>query len=145
MSTSMLPPCPRMIVMATSVLAAPRPASTPRRALTQLPSRAQASILATLTECWRVYMAALSLPAAAAEAPLRDAAGFCGCELVRRVVGAAHVDDLESIAEPAEKLQAERVALELGSALLKGRQALASVEQLLELLKAAAQRVSEAS
>mgnify|MGYP000658956233 CR=1 FL=1 len=33
--------------------------------------------------------------------------GFAACEIIRRVVGIAHVADLESITEPIRKLNAE--------------------------------------
>jgi len=105
----------------------------------------QASLLGMVAECWHAYVAVLARPAAAGGAPgalgeagavralLCEAAGFCGCELLRRVMGAAHVDDLETIPEAREKLAAERGALALGAALLTGRAALEDVGTLLEL------------
>ncbi len=115
---------------------------------------AQAAILALLNECWSAYVAALAPSGDAAEggalaAPqavrrlLQETAGFCGCELIRRVVGAAHVDDLETISDAQEKVRAEQVALALGSALLKGRDALASVDGILDMLHAAVRGVAE--
>ena len=107
--------------------------------------RPQAWLLGMVSECWHAYVAVLARPDAAGGAPgalgeagavrqlLREAAGFCGCELLRRVIGAAHVDDLETIAEPHTKLAAERGALALGAALLTGRAALEDVGMLLEL------------
>ncbi|MFN3592816.1 MAG: S-methyl-5-thioribose kinase, partial [Thermaurantiacus sp.] len=43
-----------------------------------------------------------------------DAMGFCGVEMHRRILGLAHVEDLEAIADPARRVVAERRALELG-------------------------------
>ena len=49
------------------------------------------------------------------------AAGFAGCELIRRVIGAAHVDDLELMPPGEKRDAAERAALRLGMALVKFR------------------------
>lgn len=43
-----------------------------------------------------------------------DAMGFCGVEMHRRILGLAHVEDLESIADNERRLIAERRALALG-------------------------------
>lgn len=40
-------------------------------------------------------------------------AGFAGCEMLRRVLGVAHVEDLETIAEPRERAAAELAVLRL--------------------------------
>jgi 5-methylthioribose kinase len=44
----------------------------------------------------------------------RDALGFCGVEMHRRILGLAHVEDLEAIPDPARRLRAEARALEAG-------------------------------
>jgi 5-methylthioribose kinase len=44
----------------------------------------------------------------------RDAMAFCGVEMHRRILGLAHVEDLEAIADPARRVQAEARALEAG-------------------------------
>ena len=49
------------------------------------------------------------------------AAGFAGCELIRRVIGAAHVDDLELMPPGTQRDAAERAALNLGMQLVKTR------------------------
>ena len=54
----------------------------------------------------------------------KSAAGFAGCELIRRVIGAAHVDDLELM--PAgtageERGDSEWAALTLGMQLVTTR------------------------
>ncbi|MFN3971780.1 MAG: S-methyl-5-thioribose kinase [Gemmobacter sp.] len=43
-----------------------------------------------------------------------DAMGFCGVEMHRRILGLAHVEDLESIKDDARRVVAERRALALG-------------------------------
>ena len=50
-----------------------------------------------------------------------DAIGFCGCELIRRTIGLAHVADLDGIADIDTKLEAKRHAIELGKALILNR------------------------
>jgi len=44
----------------------------------------------------------------------RDAMGFCGVEMHRRILGLAHVEDLEAITDPARRMKAEARALEAG-------------------------------
>lgn len=44
----------------------------------------------------------------------RDALAFCGVEMHRRILGLAHVEDLEAIPDPARRVQAEARALEAG-------------------------------
>ena len=44
----------------------------------------------------------------------RDALAFCGVEMHRRVLGLAHVEDLEAIPDPARRVLAEARALEAG-------------------------------
>ncbi len=44
----------------------------------------------------------------------RDALAFCGVEMHRRILGLAHVEDLEAIPDPARRMQAEARALEAG-------------------------------
>lgn len=44
----------------------------------------------------------------------RDAMAFCGVEMHRRILGLAHVEDLEAIPDAARRIQAEARALETG-------------------------------
>lgn len=63
----------------------------------------------------------------------QDSLGYAGCELIRRTVGLAHVADLEKIADPAQKANAETAALTLGRQLILQRTSL-GLEQLLDLI-----------
>ena len=45
---------------------------------------------------------------------LKDSAAICGLELCRRIIGLAHVKDIEVIEPSSAKLQAERTCLKLG-------------------------------
>ena len=50
---------------------------------------------------------------------LKTAVGFCGCELLRRTIGAAHWFCVEDIADAGTKVRAERLALKSGAALVE--------------------------
>lgn len=109
-------------------------------------------LLVQLTEVWRVFAAELrhlwqtertgilyerrvfedlgdGLGAQAALANVlngiwRDALAFCGVEMHRRILGLAHVEDLESIPDPATRVRAEARALETGRIIATSRHAL---------------------
>ena len=51
----------------------------------------------------------------------RDATAFCGVEMHRRILGLAHVEDLEAIPDPARRVQAEARALEAGRIIATAR------------------------
>lgn len=55
---------------------------------------------------------------------LRDSLGFAGAKMIRRIVGLAHVEDLESIADPAVRARCERRALALARRLVVDRASL---------------------
>ena len=48
----------------------------------------------------------------------RDSLGFAGCKMIRRILGLAHVQDLESIADPGIRARAETLALTFARLLL---------------------------
>jgi 5-methylthioribose kinase len=50
-----------------------------------------------------------------------DMLGFAGCKMIRRVLGLAHVEDLEAIADPVIRAIAERKVLALGRRLVLSR------------------------
>jgi 5-methylthioribose kinase len=54
----------------------------------------------------------------------RDALAFCGVEMHRRVLGLAHVEDLQAIADPARRVPCEARALESGRVIATTRGAL---------------------
>lgn len=45
---------------------------------------------------------------------LQDTAGYAGCKMIRRVIGLAHVADLESIEDPELRVKGETMALAIG-------------------------------
>jgi len=64
-----------------------------------------------------------------------DTLGYAGCELIRRVVGMAHVADLEQISDSTVRAQCESKALHLGRELIIQRRELSSIEQVHTLLR----------
>ncbi|CAN5128906.1 S-methyl-5-thioribose kinase [soil metagenome] len=56
-----------------------------------------------------------------------DALGFAGCEIIRRILGLAHVADFESIADEGARADCERRALLLGRSLLVDRHAYSDI------------------
>ena len=63
-----------------------------------------------------------------------EAVGFAGLEMLRRLIGAAHVKDIEGIADIPKKLRVERAALQFGATLVKQYQSLRDVPALLAML-----------
>ena len=59
-----------------------------------------------------------------------DALGFMGCEMIRRVVGLAHVEDFEAILDAGGRARCERRAIEFGRELLTRRTRFASIADL---------------
>jgi len=66
---------------------------------------------------------------------LRDTTGYMGCEMIRRTVGFAHVLDLESIQDEANRAEAERLALRLGSELIRQHGRISSFAELMALVE----------
>ncbi|UFJ39750.1 S-methyl-5-thioribose kinase [Brevibacillus humidisoli] len=52
---------------------------------------------------------------------LQDAAGYAGCKMLRRVIGLAGVADLNTIEDAQIRAEAERLALQIGQALILKR------------------------
>jgi 5-methylthioribose kinase len=65
-----------------------------------------------------------------------DALGFAGCEMIRRIVGLAHVADFESIIDPDRRAQCERRAILLAQGLLLERSRCRGISELTALARA---------
>ncbi len=63
-----------------------------------------------------------------------ESIGFTGMEMLRRIIGAAHVKDIESISDLQRKLSIESAILEFGKTLVKERHKFATVDEMMELL-----------
>ena len=64
----------------------------------------------------------------------QEAIGFAGLEMLRRLIGAAHVKDIESIVDLSRKLSVERAALQFGTTLVKQCQSLPNVAAVIAML-----------
>ena len=82
--------------------------------------RAAVDFWSTLTEeCGRLWRPTEPLLAPFLRSMLADAARFAGMEMIRRVVGLAHVKDIDSLPQPA-RLDAQHNAVAGGRALILG-------------------------
>ncbi len=67
---------------------------------------------------------------------LRDSIGFAACKMIRRILGVAHVIDLEQIADPALRARAEGWALAIAERMLLDRSSVADASGLVALIRA---------
>jgi 5-methylthioribose kinase len=65
-----------------------------------------------------------------------DTVGFAGAKMIRRLVGLAHVEDMESIEDPARRARCEASALIMGRELLVGRERFSAMNGLCNLARA---------
>ena len=61
-----------------------------------------------------------------------DSLGFAGAKMVRRILGLAHVEDLESIENPDLRAACETKALLLGRELIVNRHAYGSIASVVD-------------
>ena len=64
-----------------------------------------------------------------------DAAGYAGCELIRRTVGLVHAADFDNIGDAGKRAGCQRSALKLGRELIMQRADLNNISQLLNLVR----------
>ena len=64
-----------------------------------------------------------------------DVLGFAGLKMIRRILGLAHVEDLESIADPARRATCERKALRLAHTLVVEGVKFSGIAELVEAAK----------
>lgn len=64
---------------------------------------------------------------------LRDTIGYAGAKIVRRVIGLAHVADIDTISDPAAKERAQRLALAIGKSLIKHHRSAASFDEAIDI------------
>jgi 5-methylthioribose kinase len=109
----------------------------------------QGYLLTTIAEVWATFERRfLELwRAADPEAPadfrhaflrslLQDTAGFAAAKMIRRILGVAHVEDLESIADAALRARAETWALDIATPLMLRRGELSRIDELVALARA---------
>jgi len=71
---------------------------------------------------------------------LQDSIGFAGCKIVRRIVGLAHVADIDKIPNDEIREQAQRAALAIGTELIRRNRSAQSIQELIDITETALQR-----
>ncbi|MGO4497943.1 S-methyl-5-thioribose kinase [Paenibacillus sp. 2RAB27] len=71
---------------------------------------------------------------------LRDTVGFAGAKMVRRVVGLAHVADIDKIEDAAARERAQRMALMIGTASIRANRQVTTIDELIAIATRAAER-----
>jgi len=66
---------------------------------------------------------------------LQDTVGYTGAKMVRRIVGLAHVVDIDGIEDAAIRNTAQRLALAIGTELIVRNRSIETIEELIELVK----------
>jgi 5-methylthioribose kinase len=70
---------------------------------------------------------------------LQDTCGYAGCKMIRRIVGLAHVADIDTLQDPAAKLRAERTALAIGRQLIMNHRRTESISEAIEIARLSAE------
>ena len=96
--------------------------------MTALHSAVRAAVAATRAPAFEEYHATFL------RALLQDTAGFAGCEMIRCVLGIAHMADLESIANARVRAQAETQLLQMAELLVLQRHTVTTIQQLIDLV-----------
>lgn len=99
----------------------------------------QSALKTAITEIWDTYSVEFKiddtgLKEQTLQKIFHDGVGFAGLEILRRLIGAAHVQDIEGIADIPKKLSIERAALQFGSTLVKEHSAVQDTSALLAML-----------
>lgn len=69
---------------------------------------------------------------------LQDTVGFAGAKMVRRIVGLAHVADIDKIPDDASREKAQRLALAIGTSLIKNNRSANRIQDVLDAALTAA-------
>ncbi|ANE48472.1 methylthioribose kinase [Paenibacillus swuensis] len=64
---------------------------------------------------------------------LQDAIGFAGAKMIRRIVGLAHVADIDTLTDDATRERAQRLALAVGKALVKLNRRAVTIDEVIEI------------
>ncbi|MDD9265972.1 S-methyl-5-thioribose kinase [Paenibacillus sp. GCM10023248] len=65
---------------------------------------------------------------------LQDTVGFTGAKMVRRIVGLAHVADIDKIEDSVARERAQRLALAIGTSLIRTHRQVSSLDELLAIV-----------
>ena len=64
-----------------------------------------------------------------------DTLGYCGTKIIRRIVGVAHVEDLESIGDMEKRAECERRAIGMARHLIGKREGIKDIEEVVSLAR----------
>ncbi len=93
----------------------------------------QSEIKTAIIQTWETYVEEFEM-APILKTIFHEAVGFAGMEMLRRIIGAAHVKDIESIQDKDKKLSTETDILKFGIFLVKERKNITTVYELVEAL-----------
>ncbi|MBA2944110.1 S-methyl-5-thioribose kinase [Paenibacillus sp. CGMCC 1.16610] len=65
---------------------------------------------------------------------LQDTIGFTGAKMVRRIVGLAHVADIDKIENNAARERAQRLALAIGTSCIRANRQVTSIDELIAIV-----------
>ena len=99
----------------------------------------QSELKTAIVQTWNAYTTEFQMvdevqETRALQQIFHESVGFAGMEMLRRIIGAAHVKDIERIEDVQRKLLIETVILEFGSTLVKQHQNISTTDELIELL-----------
>lgn len=99
----------------------------------------QSELKTSILQTWQIYTSEFQMVDAAQKSDtlqqiFHESIGFAGMEMLRRIIGAAHVKDIERIENAQRKIQIETAILEFGSTLVKQHQNITIIDELIELL-----------
>ena len=101
-------------------------------------TKIQSEIVTAIIQTWKIYTEYFkieqSLKSQTLQGIFNESVGFAGVEMLRRIIGAAHVKDVESISDLQRKLSVEVAILELCKTLVKERHRITSIDAMIELL-----------
>lgn len=101
-------------------------------------TKVQSAIINAIILTWEVYTKEFNMEKSmkfrALQGIFQESVGFTGMEMLRRIIGASHVKDIENIEDIHRKLQVEAAILEIGTTFVKERHNIATVDELVELL-----------
>ena len=99
----------------------------------------QSALKTAVVQVWETYTAEFTMADAGLKSEMlgnifQDAVGFAGLEMLRRLIGAAHVKDIEGIVDLSRKLSVERAALRFGTTLVQQHQSLRDIAAVIAML-----------
>ena len=66
---------------------------------------------------------------------LHETVGFCACEIMRRIIGMAHVPDIDAVKDLRERAKAQIMGLKVGQSILLNRDDVDSIDEFIKLIR----------